>query len=239
MEAWHDFLVAQVGASAALGGLLFVGLSLNLEKILGFPGVPERAQITLVMILATLLLGSLLLVPRQEFFPLGIEALAVGIATVALGTRFGLRAIRASQPEFRGHLGFNLFLFEIATIPYVIGGALLFHAYASGNDTPVVVLALSIASVTYGALLGTYLLAARWPRAKGRDIVGAVAVTVVAMLVVVFARPLAAGGMAWLEPLARLAWPWYVPLGTLLAFGTGVLLSHLPAPRAAVEREPR
>lgn len=111
----------------------------------------------------------------------------------------------------------------------LIGGALLFETYASGNDTPVVVLALSIASVTYGALLGTYLLAARWPRARGRDVVGAVAVTVLVMLVVVFARRLAEAGLAWLEPVGRLAWPWYVPIGTLLAFGTGVLLSYLPA----------
>jgi SSS family transporter len=111
----------------------------------------------------------------------------------------------------------------------LIGGALLFEAYASGNDTPVVVLALSIASVTYGALLGTYLLAARWPRATGRDVVGAVAVTVVVMLVVVFARRLAEGGITWLEPVGRLAWPWYVPLGTALAFGSGVLLSQIPS----------
>jgi SSS family solute:Na+ symporter len=111
----------------------------------------------------------------------------------------------------------------------LIGGALLFEAYASGSDTPVVVLALSIASVTYGALLGTYLLAARWPRATGRDVVGSVAVTVVTMLVVVFARRLAESGVDWLEPVGRLAWPWYVPLGTLLAICTGVLLSYLPA----------
>ena len=112
----------------------------------------------------------------------------------------------------------------------LIGGALMFHAYASGSDTPVVVLALSIASVTYGALLGTYLLAARWPRATGRDVVGAVAVTVAVMLMVVFARRLAIEGATWLAPVGRLAWPWYVPLGTALAFGTGVLLSYLPAP---------
>jgi SSS family transporter len=111
----------------------------------------------------------------------------------------------------------------------LIGGALLFHAYASGSDTPVVVLALSIASITYGALLGTYLLAARWPRARGRDVVGAVAVTVMVMLVVVFARRLAQGGVDWLAPVGRLAWPWYVPIGTMLAFGTGALLSYLPA----------
>ena len=54
------------------------------------------------------------------------------------------------------------------------------------------VLALSIASVTYGPLLGTYFLAGRWPRARGRDVVGAVAITVVVMLVVIFAKRLAA-----------------------------------------------
>jgi len=111
----------------------------------------------------------------------------------------------------------------------LIGGALLFEAYASGNDTPVVVLALSIASVTYGALLGTYLLAARWPRATGRDVVGAVIITVVVMLLVVFARRLAESGIGWLQPAGRLAWPWYVPLGTALAFSTGVALSYLPS----------
>jgi solute:Na+ symporter, SSS family len=112
----------------------------------------------------------------------------------------------------------------------LIGGALFFYFYASGNDTPIVVLALSIASVTYGPLLGTYLLASRWPRTSGRDVVGAVCLTVLIMLAVVFARSLAANlGLSWLEPVGRLAWPWYVPLGTLLTVGTGVLLSYLPA----------
>ena len=111
----------------------------------------------------------------------------------------------------------------------LIAGALFFQYYARGADTPVVVLALSIASITYGALLGTYLLAARWPRARGRDIVGAVGVTVAAMLLVVFARRLGPLlGADWLEPVGRLAWPWYVPLGTLLAVGTGIALSYLP-----------
>jgi TRAP-type C4-dicarboxylate transport system permease small subunit len=45
---------------------------------------------------------------------------------------------------------------------------------------------------------------------------------------VVFARRLAESGLAWLEPVGRLAWPWYVPLGTALAFGTGAALSYLP-----------
>jgi Na+/proline symporter len=123
----------------------------------------------------------------------------------------------------------------------LIGGALFFHYAASGNDTPVVVLALSIASVTYGPLLGTYFLAGRWPRAQSRDVVGAVAVTVPFMLIVVFAKRLSGyPGVDWLEPVGHLAWPWYVPLGTLLAVCTGVALSYLPhgmnKPLAADER---
>lgn len=116
----------------------------------------------------------------------------------------------------------------------LIAGALMFQSAARGNDTPVVVLALSIASITYGPLLGTYLLAGRWPRARGRDVVGAVGFTVVVMVVVIFARHLATlSQLAWLEPVGRLAWPWYVPLGTLLAVGSGIVLSYVPR-RAAL-----
>ena len=154
MEAWHDFLVAQVGASAALGGLLFVGLSLNLEKIVSLSGVAERAQITLVMILATLLLGSLLLIPRQEFFPLGAEALVVGVATVILGTHFGLRSIRRTQPEFRGTVARNLFLFEVATIPYIIGGTLLVR----GDDNGMYWVAAAICISLIKAMLDAWVL---------------------------------------------------------------------------------
>ena len=111
----------------------------------------------------------------------------------------------------------------------LIGGALFFNAASHGNDTPVVVLALSIVSITYGPLLGTYFLAGRWPRARGRDVVGAVGLTVLLMVTVIFAKRLAGvPALAWLEPVGRLAWPWYVPLGTLLTVGSGMVLSYVP-----------
>jgi Na+/proline symporter len=114
--------------------------------------------------------------------------------------------------------------------------ALFFQYYAGGTDTPVVVLALSVASITYGGLLGTYILAGS-RRTSGRDVVGAVGITVVAMLLVVFAKPLSASpAFSWLAPAARLAWPWYVPLGTLIAVGTGVALSYLPHGKRKIGR---
>jgi len=107
-------------------------------------------------------------------------------------------------------------------------GALLFLAYDREGKTPVVVLALSVASIAYGGLLGAYLLAGRWSRAMGRDVIAGVAVSLTLMLVVFFARRLGEqAGLGWLAPLGRLAWPWYVPLGTLItvAVGTGSSLA--------------
>jgi SSS family transporter len=177
-----------------------------------------------------------------DHLPAGLSGLVIaGILAAAMGTHssaINSLASSATHDLYSSYTGrtdpVHLLrvgrLFSAVWATGLIFGALYFHYAAQGNDTPVVVLALSIASITYGPLLGTYLLAGQWPRARGRDVVGAVAVTVCVMLVVIFARRLAAApGLEWLEPVGRLAWPWYVPLGTALAFGTGVLLSYLPS----------
>jgi SSS family transporter len=117
--------------------------------------------------------------------------------------------------------------FSAAWAMALIGGALAFYATAT-RDTPVVVLALSIASITYGGLLGTYILAGKWPRALGRDVLAGVTVSVLTMLLVVFASRLAPDADSWLAFVGRLAWPWYVPLGTALTVVGGVVASYIP-----------
>lgn len=100
-----------------------------------------------------------------------------------------------------------------ATVGWAIvlaGGALSFRS----TDQPVVELALSIASIAYGGLLGTYVLGGIVPAAKGRDAVLALAVATITMVVVVLLKP---------GPLADLAWPWYVPLGLAITIATGVV----------------
>ncbi len=109
----------------------------------------------------------------------------------------------------------------------LMGGALGFHVFTSGTDTPAVVLALSIASVTYGALLGAYLLAGAGPWLRGTDVIRGAVVTMAVMLVTIFSGRLVALGFDVLTPLAALAWPWYVPLGTLLMIATSVLSARL------------
>jgi Na+/proline symporter len=95
--------------------------------------------------------------------------------------------------------------------------ALGFAAWAGGKDTPTVVLALSIASITYGPLLGSFVLAG-WggslgQRLRGGDVVIAVVISLALMAAIVLAK--------WL------AFVWTVPLGAALTIGLGLLASTL------------
>lgn len=81
--------------------------------------------------------------------------------------------------------------------------ALAFHALAGGRETPVVVLALSVAAATYGALLGAVVLSGPVGRSvAGRDVILGAAVSVACMLVVVAST--------------RLSFLWTLPAGTAL-----------------------
>ena len=60
---WTDLFVATTGAAAALAGLLFVAVSINAERIVALPGLPERALESLTILLGTVVVSVLGLVP--------------------------------------------------------------------------------------------------------------------------------------------------------------------------------
>jgi modulator of FtsH protease len=79
MSGWESFVTAQVGASATLAGLIFVGLSINLTKIVNYPGLTGRTVEGLAMLMTVLFVSSLLLVPEQSLLLIGAEVLVVGL----------------------------------------------------------------------------------------------------------------------------------------------------------------
>jgi len=100
----------------------------------------------------------------------------------------------------------------------LVTGAIAFR----DQNTPVVQLALSIVSLTYGALLGTYILGGAWPRARQRDVIIALIVSILIMSPIVLGAVTPHFPVRWLPGLA---WPWYVPLGTAVTVAVGMLSS--------------
>jgi hypothetical protein len=84
IHAWVEFGVAVAGAAAVLTGLVFVSVSINLERVLQVPGLPDRAGESVLMFLAVLIYSLFLLVPGQSTTALGIELLVTGLIFAAV-----------------------------------------------------------------------------------------------------------------------------------------------------------
>ena len=113
-------------------------------------------------------------------------------------------------------------------------GALLFP---QDTRTPVVVVALGIASFTSGGLLGGFFLGIFWRRAIQRDALLGMVVAISTMAFIVFARPISAAYpslASTLGPFGAIAWPWYVLIGTAITLIVGIL-SSLTHPMPALQ----
>jgi hypothetical protein len=122
MPGWEAFFSAQLAASAALTGLLFVGISLNLAKILSHPALPDRALAGFYLLMAILVSSSVLLLPEQPPGLVGTEVLIIGSVLWLAGTRLDIASLRKSAIEHRRHFVQHSIMFQVSVIPYVIGG---------------------------------------------------------------------------------------------------------------------
>lgn len=94
--SWHDFYLTAGTASATLIGLLFVGLSINLDEFTAEAGADLRllAEQAFANFLFVLLISLFVLIPNQDAISFTIELAIVGVAGV-------LRMIRRVR-AFRG-----------------------------------------------------------------------------------------------------------------------------------------
>ena len=127
MNAWHDFFLAQAGAAGVLTGLVFVGVSINLQKIVSDPrsGLAGRAAEALILLVAVLTVSVLGLVPGQGKGLLGAEVLVVGLAAWVWIGAIQLPRLRewgTMRADLRVSFVLRVVLGQVGTLAMVIAG---------------------------------------------------------------------------------------------------------------------
>jgi ABC-type spermidine/putrescine transport system permease subunit II len=107
---WTDLFVASAGASAALTGLLFVAVSVNIKDILENPALPARALQTLLLLLGAVVVSLVGLVPAQSATALGVELLILSLGFGGWVVILAARALEETRKYVRPLFHFALIM---------------------------------------------------------------------------------------------------------------------------------
>jgi hypothetical protein len=151
--AWHDLFVALAGAAAALTGLIFVAVSMNLTQILKYRQLPVRAVETLAVLAGLLLLAVFMLVPGQSRVVLGAEILALG-TVLAAALLFGRLRLPRVAGEPRTWTVVPVVVILAGTVPMIVAGISLLAAAGGGLYWLVAEIVLGLT----GALTNAWIL---------------------------------------------------------------------------------
>jgi hypothetical protein len=152
---WTVFLSVAAGVAATLTGLIFVAVSINLSRILEFPGLSARAAESILQLVCVLMFSMVALVPGQSLSWLGIQ-LAIGAVLIWLvQIRFQRRSSSHDKARKQTRPLFSYLLSHTATIMFLITGISIVTKSAGGLYwlVPGVILSLSIGVANAWVLL--------------------------------------------------------------------------------------
>ena len=128
-DAWVNLMIAEAGASAALTGLVFVAVSINLEKVLAYPSLPGRAGESITQLFGVLIVATLCLVPGQSERQLGWELLFLGACQWMALAILHLQYLRQRRDEPWHWMGSRIVFNQLASLPVAVAGiSMLLHA---------------------------------------------------------------------------------------------------------------
>jgi hypothetical protein len=130
---WANFFMATAGASAALAGLVFVALSVNIDRILAFSHLPARAGATIATLIVVLASSAAELIP-QPLFAMGLEILGFAICGWVLKVwasylTFAARKV-SQRPLYEAIV--QTVLGQIQMLPFLVAAILLMRGEGAG-----------------------------------------------------------------------------------------------------------
>lgn len=109
---------------------MFVAVSINVESILKYPGLPERGLTTVLLFGGVLLVSLFALTPGQSLHAFGIEVLALGVVGTAFLSPKALKA--KATPDEPSHVVGALGIVLLAMVPLLIAGISLLAETGGG-----------------------------------------------------------------------------------------------------------
>ena len=103
---------------------MFVAVSINIDRILALPGVPDRGLATVLLLLNVVVVSVFGLAPGQGTTALGLELLVTGLVVGIVIGALTLRSEGAAQRS-PASIWINRMLAILGTWPFAIAGASL------------------------------------------------------------------------------------------------------------------
>jgi hypothetical protein len=129
---WEPFFSAIIAAAAALTGLLFVAVSINLERILkGGRFLRARAAETLATLLLVVASSALVLVP-QNIRLVGVEILIIVVPMLVITVRSQLGQRRRNRDDPLLWTISRMASTAVATVPCTLAGISLIAHWGGG-----------------------------------------------------------------------------------------------------------
>jgi hypothetical protein len=158
IDQWQNFFVMVGGGAAALTGLVFIAMSINLSIITQDATHKNRAIATLTGFTAVFMICGFALIGNQDYLWIGVEWLVVSLVPTITYIRVYIRAKKMG----RSSVGLSIGRFIVGTTCYVaqiIGSVLLISGYTAGLYVASIAMVLSFAFFISGAwllIIGVY-----------------------------------------------------------------------------------
>ena len=130
--AWHDFFIGTIGAAAALTGLLFVAISINLSDIVEDQRLVARSGKALLSLIGALFASLLCLAPQQPTRLLAAELIVLGLVLWAIVLYLLRSSIRENPYIGAFHRVWHIALAYGSTLPFLFAGLSLWRHQGGG-----------------------------------------------------------------------------------------------------------